>query len=323
MMQSNADRNNDPEQGDDPLAPSDPPNASRPGQARRGAFWRSRINEVQFPLVMVAGASIVLLIAVCTWETGMTARGYKISVPSLSLAVSIIGLLLTVYREDLYALYGHNLAHVLFLWNFTGACFLTFSSPFVDTGNGYFAAWGCVATSAMAMGLTAETLRNRIRGLGSLMGLCASAAIVFIALIQHIGNQDPEFEDLRVESVYAMLVSSFTIVLCLGLLYFQKKQSDAGEARPDRTEAMIKYGFLLSFAIMWFFLAFLVTFRGPFVTTGNGYFASWCGAVCACSAAFNARNEYRSYRSNGQVVDASYGENEDVSPPTGLSATIT
>eukprot|EP00536_Pseudo-nitzschia_multiseries_P004725 jgi/Psemu1/295679/fgenesh1_pm.80_\ len=267
MMQSNTDRHDDPEHGGDPQeVTSIPPNA---------AFWRSRVSEVQFPLVMVVGASVVLLIAVCTWETGMTFEGYKISIPSVSLSLAGIGLMLTAYREDLYAVYGNRLAHALFLWNFAGACFLTFASPFTETGNGYFAAWACVATSAMAMGLTVDALRNRIKGLGSLMGLCACAAIVVIALIDHMGYR-----------------------------------------------TTVKFGFLAVFAVLWFVLAFLVTFRGPFVTTGNGYFASWCGAMCACSTAFHARNEVKGL-SIGQVVDGSEAENQNNAPPTGLSATIT
>lgn len=310
-MQSNTDRHDDPEHGGDPQeVTSIPPNA---------AFWRSRVSEVQFPLVMVVGASVVLLIAVCTWETGMTFEGYKISIPSVSLSLAGIGLMLTAYREDLYAVYGNRLAHALFLWNFAGACFLTFASPFTETGNGYFAAWACVATSAMAMGLTVDALRNRIKGLGSLMGLCACAAIVVIALIDHMGYSVPEFEYLRGESIYAMVISCFTVVLCVGLLYFEKQNEGS---TPDRTETTVKFGFLAVFAVLWFVLAFLVTFRGPFVTTGNGYFASWCGAMCACSTAFHARNEVKGL-SIGQVVDGSEAENQNNAPPTGLSATIT
>lgn len=299
------DHDHDPEIDEDPLA--DPPEAELHEGGRRNS-WRSRISEVQFPLVVVAAASVVLLIAVWSWEPELMARGYVFSVPSLSLAIALLSLLLTVYREDLYAIYGQHLAHVLFLWNFTGACFLTFVSPFTTTGNGYFAAWGCMATSAMAMGLTADAVRSRIKGLGSLMGLCASAIIVLIALFDFLGTDVPAY--LKGETLYAVVVSCFTIILCIGLMYFQKRHEGS---QADSTEVLARFFFLSLFALLWFALAFLVTFRGPFVTTGNGYFASWCGAVCACSAAFNAKKEAATARAQFlHAYDA-----------TGLSATIT
>jgi hypothetical protein len=49
---------------------------------------------------------------------------------------------------------------------------------------------------------------------------------------------------------------------------------------------------LLAFAILtvcWIIMASLVTFRGPFEVTGNGYFASWAGAATASVATFAAK----------------------------------
>jgi len=321
-MESNNDRLSDLENGDDFLDSSGDPNDDG------SEFWRSKVNDAQFPLVVVSGASIVLLISVCTWELGMQSYGYAISVPILSLVLSISGLLLTVFREDLYSIYGNNLAQILFMWNFSGACFLTFSSPFTTTGNGYFAAWACVATSAMAMGLTADALRNRTEGIQSLMGLCACAVVVIFALVDYVGSQAADY--LRGESIFAMVVSVFTVVLCVGFVYFKKQLVDG-----DRQMAVVEFAFLAVFAILWFVLAFLVTFRGPFVTTGNGYFASWCGAICACSAAFAAKKQTgitmkmnfasgSSFNNNSSNSNNNNNNNNNtIANPTRLSGTIT
>lgn len=302
-------QNNDPEIGDeDPLAPSEPPNSSRPEQ--HANFLKSKINEVQFPLVMVCGSSLILLLSVIMWEGEIRSRGYALSVPAISIVLSAYGVGLTVFREDLYGQYGQHLAHALFAWNFAGACFLTFSSPFTTTGNGYFAAWACFASSAMTMGLTSDVIMERVQGLGPVMGLCASSFVVIFALIDYIGYDVDDY--VRSESIYAMVVSVLTLILCGGLLYFKRQ---AGKESLTKKENLIQLAIISVVSVAWVVLACWVTFSGPFYNTGNGYFASWCGCVCACAAAFNAKNEVG-------VLPNLMGLSNDI-PTTGLSATIT
>jgi len=262
------------------------------GDRGEQGLLRSKISDVQLPFILVFITSIILLIAVTSWEADMKSRGYAISVPALSMCLSLGGIHKNLFREDIYAAYGRFMAHVLFAWNFTGACFLTFSSPFTTTGNGYFAAWACVVTSAMAMGFTADALKDSVKDLGSLMGLCASSVVLIFALIQFVGSGAPD--SIRGESIYAMSVACLTVVLVFGLMYFQKQphgNSSDSEYRDHSKEGMVRFGFLSFFALLWLVLACLVTFSGPFVTTGNGYFASWGGAACACLAAFNSKKE--------------------------------
>jgi len=268
-----------------------------------------QMNDAQFPLVLILATSFVLLLAVMTWEGPMKSYGYAISVPVLSIVLSLTYLFLTVFKENVYTMYGKHMTHLLFLWNFTGASFLTFSSPFTTTGNGYFAAWGCVVTSAMAMGFSGEAFRSRVEGLGSLLGWCGSAAIVVIAVIDFIGKGDIN----RKESIYAMVISIFTILLVAGTIYYEKKVSQ--EAPKWFSKA--KFGGIALFAVLWLVLACLVTFRGPFATTGNGYFASWAGASCAWFAAFAA------WKDVGISTEDVVGFlNRQNSEKTGLSATI-
>jgi len=99
----------------------------------------SKISDLQFPLTLILVSSCILLIAVATWENvdDFSSRGYALAIPSLSLSFSLIGFLLAQFREDLYQIYGKYLAHFLFTWNFMGASFLTFNSPFTTTGYVY------------------------------------------------------------------------------------------------------------------------------------------------------------------------------------------
>ncbi|OEU08551.1 hypothetical protein FRACYDRAFT_249443 [Fragilariopsis cylindrus CCMP1102] len=206
----------------------------------------SSSSDVQFPLLLVMISSMILLIAVTTWEGVITSNyDYCISIPSVSLITSSIGIALTLFREDIYYDYGIGkyLPYFLGLWNFIGASYMTFNSPFITTGNGYFACWTTVATSAMTMGVTGTTFKNSIKGIGSLMGVFGSSIVMILALYEYIFVN------------------------------------------------MIKFITLSLFTILWLVLACLVTFHGPFVTTGNGYFSSWAGFVCISFTAFQAKQD--------------------------------
>lgn len=264
------------EDSEDPL--EEPANAKSGGRSSTAMSFQ--INDVQFPLVLVLATSFVLLLAVMTCEDNMKSRGYAIAVPVISIVLSLSYLLLTIFKEQIYTMYGKHMTNILFMWNFTGASFLTFSSPFITTGNGYFAAWGCVVTSAMTMGFTGEAFRSRIEGLGPLLGTCGSAALVVIALIAHIGSGRVN----RKESVYAMVVCLISILAVAGIIYYEKKLDQA----IPKWFLRVKFGLLAFFALLWLVLACLVTFKGPFNFTGNGYFASWAGATCVWFATFAA-----------------------------------
>jgi len=258
--------------GDEERADDQPPASAVPGGLN------VTISDIQLPLVLMLSSSTVQLIAVLTWKaTEIKWREYAISVPSVAMGLSAIGLLMTL-KEALYKEGGKWLNQFLFVWNFVGACFLTFSSPFVFTGNGYFASWATVVTAAMALGFTASAFQTSVKGLGALMGLLASSIIVIIALIDWVGGGL-----FRGESIYAMVVACITVLLVLVHIYKEKKEGDGDGG------GMVMFGVLAFFAALWVVMACLVTFRGPFIATGNGYFASWAGAACACFACFAAK----------------------------------
>ena len=128
---------------------------------------------------------------------------------------------------------------------------------------GYFASWATVVTAAMALGFTASAFQTSVKGLGALMGLLASSIIVIIALIDWVGGGT-----FQTESIYAMVVACITVVLVLAHIYKEKKEGDGDGG------GMVMFGVLAFFSVLWLVLACLVTFRGPFIATGNGYFAS-------------------------------------------------
>ena len=138
-----------------------------------------------------------------------------------------------------------------------------------------------VVCSAAALGLSANTFVSSIQGLGALVGLLAASVVVIIAIAPSLGKHDP----YRNESIYTISVASVTLAVILCHIAREKK---LGKEKSGGIVAFITLAF---FAILWLVLAGLTTFRGPFLTTGNGYFASWAGAAMACFAAMAARKQ--------------------------------
>jgi len=310
---------------------------------------QTQISDLQFPLTLIFVSSCILLIAVTSVDGDFQSRGYALSVPSLSLCLSLSGFLVAQFREDLYKVYGKYLAHLLFTWNFIGASFMTFNRPFTTTGNGYFAAWATVAVSAMAMGFTAEAFKDHVKGVGSLMGLCACSVILIFSVLEHVWGSN-ESALTQNASIYALIISCITIALVMGILFYKQKEvggrmdhivingqmrfNTTAESRNDTVESkvtkmdMLKFGVLSIMTVLWFVLACLVTFRGPFTTTGNGYFSAWAGCACISFATYNAKKEItlikkKMMESMNRTIDDDDEGNENgngVEGMTGLSA---
>ena len=117
----------------------------------------NRINQMRLPLVGMLVSSVVLLVAVVSWKgppmwKSDVWRGYAIAYPCVTLVISLMGVL-KMCNKEFYLNNGKFIHVLLFLWNFVGACLLTFLNPFTQTGNGYFAAWGTAVFAAGALGI--------------------------------------------------------------------------------------------------------------------------------------------------------------------------
>jgi len=239
------------------------------------------LSETQFPLSVVLVASIVLMIALGAhydWKnTGVSSySAYTISVAAIAMILSFFGLLLAKFKEDLYDKAGKHVNMLCFSYSFIGACFLTFKEPFTYTSNGYFAAWVLVYGSAMTLGMKGNAFGSSVKGLGAVMGLLASSVVVIVATITPIRD-----DIYKSEAVYALVLACVTSTFVLLVLAMDKKGGSMHH--------MTYFGALAILAICWIVEACLVTFRGPFEATGNGYFASWAAAATCSMAAFAAK----------------------------------
>ena len=96
------------------------------------------INQLRMPLVGMFVSATVLLISILSWKQAANPirwREYAISVPAVTMSFSFLFILMTC-KESFYKKSGKYANIVLFIWNFVGACLLTFIDPFMTTGNG-------------------------------------------------------------------------------------------------------------------------------------------------------------------------------------------
>jgi len=240
-------------------------------------------DEAQLPYVGSLFSAMVLLIAL-TSDGGVNVSSngyyeYGLALTIVTMTFSFLGYIACMMGRD-----SDNLAstialnnYFLFVWGFIGACIMTFDGPFQNTGNGFFASWGVGLFGVMGLGVSRETIRIFRGANTSDLGLLAAAIIVVIAIsVEGFGGGNED----KNEKVYAIVVALVTVAMVLG---FMPTQMDSDQP------VGVKFYVLAIFAILWFVLACLTTFRGPFKVTGNGYFASWGGALAAVSAAFAAR----------------------------------
>eukprot|EP00978_Attheya_sp_CCMP212_P022754 scaffold68343_cov40-Attheya_sp.AAC.1 len=274
------------------------------------------IGDTQMPLVGQLIASIVLLIALVIglneWDKDEWFKqknwGYGIAAAVIAMCFSILGIFLSFNSKwndmpvEFTSSIMKNTASVgslnnifLFVWWIIAAGILTFDGPFVLTSNGYFACWAGCILSTIGLGYSINTLQESVTSLGSLLGLGVASVVVILALLG-------SFSAFLTESIFSMVVACLSLLAVSSIWY------------AERIEFKINYYVevpmfsVLSF--LWILLACLVTFSGPFQSTGNGYFASWGGAIMSAVLAVSSLK-----RKEDDSEDPSYVEEGNIESP--------
>lgn len=113
--------------------------APQPQQARPGSVI-DLADQSTLAYTGTVFSAIVLLVALCV-NSGFKAHKYfeyGVSVAVVAMFFALVGWGMGKYNlgSDQITKYMN---YFLFVWCFTGACFMTFGGPFTTTGNGYFA----------------------------------------------------------------------------------------------------------------------------------------------------------------------------------------
>jgi hypothetical protein len=201
--------------------------------------------------------------------------GYAITVSSVAIVLSSIGLLMTKFAEAMFSTIGKRMNILCFAYSFVGACFLTFDKPFDKTGNGYFSAWAIVYGCAMGMDVTSEVRASTAKERDSLMSLLVSSLVLILASIAPVRDNIDSGA-----AIFALVLGCVTLAFILIVMVLDKMNKPMPRMDQQFT--------LVNLTLCWIIMACLVTFRGPFEITGNGYFASWVGAATAAMASFAA-----------------------------------
>lgn len=130
----------------------------------------------------------------------------------------------------------------------------------------------------MAVGITVDNVTGTFKALNYQIGLLLACFLVFFDSISFVslGNIYPQYGS----SLFALILPILTAIIIPVFIYLEHKKVEKFE--------MVKFPFLIILAIVWFVQACCATFAGPFLTTGNGYFGSWAGAIAAALVAKHA-----------------------------------
>lgn len=195
---------------------------------------------------------------------------YALSVATISLLVIIILLILRKKSP-----HTHDKTRVFFggflgVWWIIGAGIMTFDSPYVQTGNGYFAAWAGVISAMVYFHENCNFLASKISS-GLAMPLAnqplfmlflASLVEAFASMkiCSHDGN------DCTEEYGFALSIGIITAILCVVLF--------AWTTMPPIVVKIITW-FLILIWVPGVYVNTVDLNPQVFRTTGNGYFASW------------------------------------------------
>mmetsp|Transcript_24627 Transcript_24627/g.53105 ORF Transcript_24627/g.53105 Transcript_24627/m.53105 type:complete len:269 (-) Transcript_24627:304-1110(-) len=240
--------------------PPPPPTTAQtsPGEIIEGAkAW----SQVAKSFLYVEVASLVLMFAcIGIWTSSFPELAYALSVSVISLATCLIIQTGEFVKPGLLEKVEKPVSLFLFFWWAIGTGVITFKAPFIEASNGYFAAWaGLIFTAHWALNIDTSKFTELDKGRKTLVLFGAAGAVEMFACI-------PFLTSFTGQAAWGLSAGLITLIVC-GVLF---------KMFEDINGQMLKVSAIIMF-IIWAAVAGVTTFDGPFLTAGNGYFASWGG----------------------------------------------
>ncbi|KAL3782982.1 hypothetical protein HJC23_003138 [Cyclotella cryptica] len=146
-------------------------------------------------------------------------------------------------------------------------CVFTFIGPFVETSNGWFAAWGgFFATLHWCLGIDTSTFNDLSEGRRYIKFLQFWSFILIFASITPLRYKYTGYGGAG----FAIAAGALTLIACMYVISLYDELS----------REVMRMTMMLLF-LLWACVAGVCTFYGPFLLLGNGYFACWIGCFCA------------------------------------------
>jgi hypothetical protein len=249
--------------------------------AATGSFTQAVVRYIQTQsLLIMLVASVGLLVQTshdCSRSPNCTTAvdgklAYGVAVAAVSTMVCLVYLIGAKYYHYDFQQFATSCALFLCAWWLIAAWVLTFDAPYTFTGNGYFSIW--VATVAST--LFAQQSSPMVRRLSkSILGRASAhqtswiflASVVELVASAHVcSNVQDAGVGCTNELGWAIAVGAVSSFICLVLMLTSNTF-----LMPH--PLLRNVGLLL--VALWIPGCYVLTFRAPFVTFGNGYFASW------------------------------------------------
>lgn len=195
--------------------------------------------------------------------TGIT--GYQVAVSTISAIIAIISALL-FSAGKIPEKAQEAVSWFQFLWWTAGMIVLTFFGDYITVfyANGYFGTWLAYLFAALGAVQVSTFFRQSVDDAlhsmrSPLLLLIVSSAVVMGAAI---GPCSPS-SACTSYNAFAVSLGTISLIICL-VLFFAAPRAPANVNKVFGT-----------FLLLWWVVGFcVVTFGGPFVSPGNGYFAS-------------------------------------------------
>lgn len=154
---------------------------------------------------------------------------------------------------------------------------------------GFFALWAMMIFAIWNFGVSIDDVKDQAKKSESIIYAMILGSV--IAIIELTTGPLP-FQNRSNKGIASYTLAVAVIAIVFGLV-------TVGISRfgKDKIDAEIRFWCLLLILVLWIVAACLTTFVGPFLTTGNGYFAVWGSAVFAGMAFVETQKE-RQNRSN-------------------------
>ena len=139
--------------------------------------------------------------------------------------------------------------------------------PFTFTSNGWFGAWGgLISSMKWCIGLDFVAYDSQSKEVKHLMNLVLCSIVTILASIEPLRTKTPRFEGAGL----SIAAGALTLIVCSYLITMYK----------DLAKDVMKVTTALLF-VLWAITAGVCTYFGPFLVTGNGFFACWLAALCS------------------------------------------
>jgi len=247
-------------------------------------------------VVVICGCSFVVLCQAAVECGGSYSDdcsdvyGYTVAVGVISFVISLLALSWSYCGPRSFGQFSPVIAIFFLSWWALGTAVSTFSEPFSDSGNGYFAAWGAFIASFIMSGAVSERLRTFLGSTiarvvaGSIeaklsMGIAAASVVLLAA----VAVEASDYENPTGQELWGVICSFCS---CIFILFHTllRIPCERFTLSPTVFGAVLTAWWLPGVAVL--------TFDAPFKYSSNGFFATWLAFIFSIWLALEGLDGY-------------------------------